>query len=328
MFVAVRNIFAASLILFFMGCEIDEITLQTYGSMVVAAFDSSGMELSGGKIYIDNIEREETTPDTLYNIPPGPHQVGVKVRGFELQEETVIVEEYQISEAIFVLTPVNFGFLQVDSDPPGAKIILDRVLTDSTTPYLFNRIEASLHTVSLFRDGYFTSAPALDSVTVPPEDTAFVNFGLQEAAIGNEIGEIAPDFTLPGDRGNLISLHNYRGYIVHLTFFFEDCRPCMEEFGEIERVYGDYSQYGVQIIGIDPWYRDDLEAIRRVRENLSLTFKLVLDEEASTIETYSIGAYPTNIVIDPSGRVVFKRIGGGLTYEILSEWFDSILNLP
>ena len=318
----------ASLSLLLLSCEIEETALPSTGSIAVAAFDSSGTELSGGKIYLDNIEREETTPDTLHNIPPGTHQVRVKIRGFEHQEKAVSVEKDKISNAVFALTPAKYGFLQVASDPPGAIIVLDRALTDSITPYLFTRIEALLHTVSVFRDGYLTSAPALDSIAILPEDTSFVNFELQEADIGSEIGDIAPDFTFPDDYGNLISLHDYRGYIVHLTFFFEDCPNCMEEFSEIENVYEDYSQYGVQIIGIDPWYRDDLEAIRRIREDQNITFKLLYDEEASTVATYNIRAYPTNIVINPSGEIVYMRLGGGLTYEILSGWFNSILNLP
>ena len=326
MFVTIRNIVVSSVILFIIGCEIEEAALQTYGSMVVAAFDSSGTELSGGKIYLDNIEREETTPDTLHNIPPGLHQVRVKVLGFESKEEDILVEADEISESFFILTPAKYGFLRVTSDPPGANVVMNQTLTDSITPYLFSQIETGLHTVSLFLDGFLTLVPALDSVIVYPEDTVYSDFTLQEANIGSEIGNVAPDFTLPGDYGNLISLHDYRGYIVLLTFFFEDCPNCMEEFREIENVFKDYSQYGVQIIGIDPWYRDDLEAIRRVRENLNITFKLIYDEEASTVGMYSIRAYPTNIIISQSGEIVYKRVGGGLTYEILSELFDSLLN--
>jgi len=308
------------------GCEIEESSRLGTGSIAVAAFDSTDAELTGGNIYLDNIERPETTPDTIRDVFVGRHQVRVKVSGFDPLQHDIDVYEDQVSNVTFILSPAQYGYLQVDSDPSGAGIVVDLNLTDQVTPYLFAEIEAGLHTISVYRDSYLTVPPALDSVLVPTEDTAFVDLNLQSGVTGNAIGNVAFDFTLPDDFDNSISLHDYRGYIVHLSFFFKDCQPCMDEFPAIERASRDYARYGVQIIGIDPMYFDDLEDVLGVRENLNISFKLVMDEGATTTQAYNIAFFPTNIVIAPSGEIVYIKVGGGLTYEELTGVFDQILN--
>ncbi len=319
-------IITAVLLLIAAGCQIKQSSRPLTGSIAVAAYDSSGVELNGGRIYLDGVERPETTPDTLRDIDVGLHRVGVKVQGFDALEQDVDVSDAELSEAVFYLTPAQYGYLLVNSDPPGAGIVIGVRLSDKITPYLFTNIEAGLHTVSVFRDSFLTLPPALDSVFVPPEDTAFVDLTLQRGSVGSNVGNVSIDFTLPDDFGNVINLHDYRGYIVHLTFFFKDCQPCMDEFPTIEAAYRDYSQYGVQIIGIDPMYFDDQDDVRDVRENLNLSFKLVMDEGAETTRAYNVIYFPTNIVVAPSGEVFYLKVGGGLTYEELTAVFDRLLN--
>jgi len=307
------------------GCEIQESEQIPAGDIAVSAVDSTGNELTGGKIFLDAIETGQFTPDTLENIPVGGHLIKVKVHGYEAAQESIAVLENQLAEIEFTLAPAQFGFLKVISVPPGAGIILDLALLGWQNPLEFLEVETGLHTVSVFIDGYLTLEPSLDSVIVTPEDTAEVSFTLQPGENGGGLGDIAYDFTLDDDLGNAISLHNYRGYIVLLTFFYTECQPCMQEFPEINQLFLDYAQYGVQVLGIDPMYYDDVEDVIAMRENLNIGFKLLLDEGAVYNQMYDLIAYPTNIVVAPTGEIAARMYG--TTYEELAEIFDLILGL-
>lgn len=307
------------------GCEIQESEQTPVGDIAVSAVDSTGNELTGGKIFLDAIETGQFTPDTLENIPVGGHLIKVKVHGYEAAQESIAVLENQLAEIEFTLAPAQFGFLKVISEPPGAGIILDLALLGWQNPMEFIEVEAGLHTVSVFIDGYFTLEPSLDSVNVTPEDTVEVSFTLQPGANGSGVGNIAYDFTLDDDFGNAISLHNYRGYIVLLTFFYTDCQPCMQEFPEINQLFLDYAQYGVQVLGIDPMYYDDVEDVIAMRENLNIGFRLLLDEGAVYNQMYDLIAYPTNIVVTPTGEIAARMFG--TTYDQLAEIVDGILGL-
>ena len=317
----------ASVILIFNGCEIEESSTPPAGNIYVASFDTSGTKIFGAKIYLDGLLQGPTTPGTLYGVLTGEHIVKVKSTGYFAAEETVIVEEDSTAYAPFILDFADYGQFQFTLDPPQAQIVLDRTLTSfsGNPPY---SIEIGPHTVSAFLDGYLTLPPALDSIIfVDPDEVVTVSFNLQQGTIGSSIGNAAVDFTLIDDFLNpdSVSLHDYRGYIVLLTFFYKDCVPCMAEFPEINEVFIDYAQYGVQVMGIDPMYQDDVADVQFVRENLNIQFKLLLDYGYTVNLAYNVGLYPTNIIITPSGEI--HSILGGTTKEQLSEIFDEILGL-
>jgi peroxiredoxin len=296
------------------------------GSIFITAFDSTGTELMDGKIYLDGLEQSQKTPATLENIPIGNHQVKVKVHGFVEATDSVLVLEEQIAQVSFILTPAPFGLLQVFSNPPGANVVLDLGLMDTLTPSNIMQVDAGLHTISVFMNGYITLAPSLDSIVVTPEDTFSVTFDLEAGTLGSTVGTIAHDFTLPDDYGASVSLHDYRGYIVLLTFFFSTCQPCMAEFPIIDQAYLDYAQYGVQVIGLDPMYFDQLAQVQAVRENTGVHFKLCLDWGAIFNQMCNVIVYPTNIVVSPEGMIAARMYG--TDYEQLTQIFNQLLGLP
>ena len=163
------------------------------------------------------------------------------------------------------------------------------------------------------------------SLVVDPDDTASAEFQLQQGAAGSYVGQIAIDFTLEDDFAADISLHNYRGRIVILSFFFSRCQPCMAEFPEIEEIYQEYANHGVRVLGIDTmWFGEQLADVQNVRSSLGLTFNLLLDYGAVVTQQYSIAGCPTNIIIDRGGEIVSRL--GSTSYSELAGILDGLLN--
>ncbi len=311
------------------GCQIEEIEEGPVGHIAVSAFDTTRVtpvELLGGTIYLDGSLRSETAPDTLDGIPTGMHTVEVKVTGYELQSKQVEVYESEVAPASFNLIPAAVGLLEVTSEPSSALIIIDLEFSGATTPHQFDNIEVGHRDVTVFLDGYRTISPALMTATVIDlENPVSASFTLEPGTVGNQEGNIAIDFTLDDDFGNVISLHNYRGRVVLLSFFFKDCVACILEFPEIEAAFQDYQQHGFQVLGIDPMFFDEIEDVQEVRNDLGLTFNLLLDWQSIYANQNEVGLYPTNIIVDQSGEIAVRMLN--VTYEQLADILNDLLGL-
>ncbi|WP_079509089.1 redoxin domain-containing protein [Mesobacillus jeotgali] len=131
---------------------------------------------------------------------------------------------------------------------------------------------------------------------------------------GIDAGMMAPSFTLKNLRGEEVDLKNYRGKKVMINFWATWCPPCKKEMPAMEELYKNYSQE-VEILAINLDPANDVKTF--VKEN-NLTFPILLDELASTQQTYQVVSIPTTFIIDEKGQILKKHIGS-MTYEQMKE---------
>jgi len=68
-------------------------------------------------------------------------------------------------------------------------------------------------------------------------------------------------------------------------------------------------QYGIQVIGINVWeHRDAQFHVKDFRDRHHLTFPLLMDEGEHYATRFRLQGVPTNVLVDPFGRIV--EIGG------------------
>lgn len=99
---------------------------------------------------------------------------------------------------------------------------------------------------------------------------------------------------------------------VFLNFWYKDCGPCKAEFPAIETAYGSYSD-DVAFVALTA--RDSVSTIADFKENyykqqysMSLTFDMGQDL-AGLGNMFGISAYPTTVVVDRYGMIVYKDSG-------------------
>jgi peroxiredoxin len=138
------------------------------------------------------------------------------------------------------------------------------------------------------------------------------------AAEALEVGQQAPDFTLPDVAGNEVSLSGYRGQPVIVNFWATWCAPCEIEMPELEQAYQERKDDGLVILAVN---RDeDRGAVERFfYEELELSFTPLLDDEARVNSLYRIVGLPTTFFIDAEGiiRAVHR---GVLTPSLIDEY--------
>ena len=65
-----------------------------------------------------------------------------------------------------------------------------------------------------------------------------------------EKGVPAPNFTLPGLDGKMVSLADYKGKVVLLNIWATWCPPCVEEMPSMEKLYQELKGEGFEILAV------------------------------------------------------------------------------
>jgi len=101
-----------------------------------------------------------------------------------------------------------------------------------------------------------------------------------------EVGTKAPDFTLPDQTGEPVSLSQFAGQKVVLYFYPKDSTPgCTRQACAFAGAYGEYEKLGVKVIGVS---RDSVASHKKFAENNHLPFTLLADTERAVTEAYGV----------------------------------------
>ena len=99
-----------------------------------------------------------------------------------------------------------------------------------------------------------------------------------------EVGDKAPDFTLPSDGGGKVSLKALKGNAVVLYFYpKDDTSGCTAESCAFRDALPNFSKAMAEIIGIS---RDTVASHDKFKAKYGLTFPLAADEEGKVCEAY------------------------------------------
>ena len=123
-----------------------------------------------------------------------------------------------------------------------------------------------------------------------------------------EVGEAAPDFTLPGLSGQSISLRDFRQNVVVVNFWATWCPPCIEETPSLKRFSDQVGSAGVTVIGVS--VDQDAQALGEFVTNAQLTFPIARDPDQSVASRYGTFKFPESYIIDTEGRIAKKIVGG------------------
>ncbi|MCH9714575.1 MAG: thioredoxin-dependent thiol peroxidase [Cyanobacteria bacterium] len=98
-----------------------------------------------------------------------------------------------------------------------------------------------------------------------------------------EIGSAAPDFTLPDQNGNPLTLADLRGQRVVIYFYPKDDTPgCTKEACNFRDQWGTFEQHGIRVLGIS---KDNAASHGKFVAKFDLPFTLLTDAEPCPVAT-------------------------------------------
>lgn len=135
-----------------------------------------------------------------------------------------------------------------------------------------------------------------------------------------EVGKKAPDFALPDQDGNKVSLKDFAGKKVVLYFYPKDnTSGCTKEACNFRDDFPKFKKSSAVILGISP---DSVNSHKKFAEKYNLPFILLSDEDKKVLEKYNVwkeksmygrrymGVERTTYIIDENGKIkkIFNKV--------------------
>jgi peroxiredoxin Q/BCP len=127
-------------------------------------------------------------------------------------------------------------------------------------------------------------------------------------------GDKAPEFTLPDQDGNSVSLSDYVGQTVVLYFYPKADTPgCTTQACGLRDSIAEFNGVGATVLGVSP---DPVKRVKTFHDGQGLNFTLLADEDHAVCDLYGVwaeksmygkkywGALRSTFVIDAGGTVV------------------------
>jgi len=142
----------------------------------------------------------------------------------------------------------------------------------------------------------------------------------------------APDFTLPTETGDTLTLSSLRGqWVVLFAYPKDDTSGCTVEACEFRDALPRFDAAKAVILGISP---DSVKSHAKFKAKYELPYTLLADEDQTVLQAYDVwkeksmygkkymGVERTTFLIDPQGQIakVFGKVKpAGHAAEVMAE---------
>jgi len=120
------------------------------------------------------------------------------------------------------------------------------------------------------------------------------------------VGRPAPRIETIDSEGRPFDLGDYRGRWVLLNFFATWCTPCIKEHPELV-AFAEANADNASVVSVA--YNDTPEAVSEFFDKYGGDWA-VLDDKGDMTLDYAVIGLPESYLVNPSGRVVHKFVGG------------------
>ncbi|MBC8074951.1 MAG: thioredoxin-dependent thiol peroxidase [Chloroflexales bacterium] len=133
-----------------------------------------------------------------------------------------------------------------------------------------------------------------------------------------QVGDVAPDFAVASDTGELVRLSDYRGKKVILYFYPKDDTPgCTTQSCSFRDNYPVIEEKNAVVLGVSP---DGVKSHQKFKTKYNLPFVLLADEQHAVAEAYGVwgeksfmgkkydGISRSHFVIDEAGTIIDAQV--------------------
>lgn len=124
-----------------------------------------------------------------------------------------------------------------------------------------------------------------------------------------------------------LSLEDLKGHVVVLDFWTYCCINCMHTLPTLEWIEKKYHGQPVIVIGVHSakfFNEQEAENIGEAIGRYEIAHPVVADREMKIWRSYDVSAWPTIVIIDPKGNVVYHQAGEGQR-EVLDDVISVLL---
>jgi len=255
--------------------------------------------------------------DRKINLQMSPYQTAFRYSNAEEQQHYIVafVNEYRAGKAKiggkeFAIACVTAYHPPFFYDSVNTQIFIHEA-SKSTSPASYN-----LGDTILVRDNKYNIA-AIDPMG---SEIIFKYAGKGASITGSQPGEYAYAIACPAMDGQPFALNALHGRYVLLDFWGSWCNPCISAIPDLVRLDQKYRDI-LSIVNIAYDEKKNLPALHKlIKENKMQWTHLFEDNKdksgASIVNRFKVEAFPTQILIDPEGKIILRATGTGNSSQI------------
>jgi cytochrome c biogenesis protein CcmG, thiol:disulfide interchange protein DsbE len=136
-------------------------------------------------------------------------------------------------------------------------------------------------------------------------------------------GQVAPDFSAVTWDGKPVSLSQFKGQPVWLTFGASWCPDCRTEAADVEATYKANQAGGLAVLAV--FISEPATDVASYAQKAGLTFPIAVDQQEQIASAYRTMGIPTHYFIGRDGTIRSVRIGA-LSKDDMAAAVAAIMN--
>lgn len=125
------------------------------------------------------------------------------------------------------------------------------------------------------------------------------------------IGQVAPAIEYKDEKGNAVSLANFKGKYLLVDFWASWCQPCRMENPNVVKMYDKFKGKGFEILSVS--LDQDESAWKKAIKDDGLIWNHVTDlaySQQTLATAYNVQAIPMTYLLDHNGVIIAKNLRG------------------
>lgn len=107
-----------------------------------------------------------------------------------------------------------------------------------------------------------------------------------------------------------------------VDFWYSHCGPCRAQFDMLRKLYSQFNSKGFEIVGISVDQNENENDWKNVITNEKLIWQQYWDINGNETHKLSINAFPSNFLVDDSGKIIAKNISLEELEKLLKQKID------
>ena len=118
------------------------------------------------------------------------------------------------------------------------------------------------------------------------------------------------NYTLQNVNNEKVDLYDLKGEsITVLDFWTTWCKPCKKAIPQLNILYDEYKEQGVQIIGINCDGPRTVAKVPGVSHSLQIKYPVLIDINSDILNALNLSNFPTLVILDSNNKVKYMHEG-------------------